>query len=66
MERKRVRWQIGGISCAACTARIERVLGRTAGILSVHADPTSRRAYIEYDAEQIAEPDIEAKIVQID
>ena len=65
MERKRVRWQIGGISCAACTARIERALGRTAGILSVHADPTSRRAYIEYDAEQIAEADIEAKIVQI-
>jgi len=65
MERRRVRWQIGGVSCAACTARIERVLGRTAGILSVHADPTSRRAYIEYDAETIDEAAIEAKIVQI-
>lgn len=48
-----VRLKITGMSCAACSARIERTLGKTSGIEKVLVNLAGEMATIEYDASVI-------------
>ncbi|MBR5429209.1 MAG: copper-translocating P-type ATPase [Firmicutes bacterium] len=62
---KKVTWQITGMSCAACSARIEKVLNRTAGIDQATVNLTAAKAYITYDPKQIDEDAICRRIEQL-
>ncbi len=42
-----------GMTCAACSARIEKKLGRMAGISSVNVNLTTQKATIEYNPSEI-------------
>jgi len=44
---------IGGMSCAACSARIERTLKSTAGVQTVEVDYITGKAKVTYDASEI-------------
>ena len=39
---------IGGMSCASCTGRIEKVLSRLPGVLSARVNLAAERAYVEW------------------
>ena len=45
--------KITGMSCAACSARIEKKLTRADGILSANVNLTTEKATVEYDPSQI-------------
>ena len=62
---KKVSWQITGMSCAACSARIEKVLNRTAGIEQATVNLTAAKAYISYDPKIIDEDAICRRIEQL-
>lgn len=65
MSVKKVSWQITGMSCAACSARIEKVLNRTAGVDQATVNLTAAKAYITYDPKQIDEDAICRRIEQL-
>ncbi len=56
---------ITGMSCAACSARIERVLARKAGIASAAVNLATERAKIRYDESVLSQADILAAIEKI-
>ncbi|MBO7668922.1 MAG: copper-translocating P-type ATPase [Firmicutes bacterium] len=62
---KKVSWQITGMSCAACSARIEKVLNRTDGIDQATVNLTAAKAYISYDPKLIDEDAICRRIEQL-
>lgn len=51
-----------GMSCAACSARIDRELAKVAGVRSVHADFADNKVTVEYDGDVLKESDIAAAI----
>ncbi|MBQ2614391.1 MAG: copper-translocating P-type ATPase [Clostridia bacterium] len=53
------------MTCAACSGRIERVLGKTEGIESAHVNLTTSIASIHYDEHLLSLEDIIAKIVKL-
>ncbi|HEX9062422.1 MAG TPA: heavy metal translocating P-type ATPase [Clostridia bacterium] len=62
-EEIKVELKITGMTCAACSARIEKKLGRTEGIKKAMVNLATERASIEYDASRIKVSDI-VKAVQ--
>lgn len=62
---KKVSWQITGMSCAACSARIEKVLNRTQGVDQATVNLTAAKAYISYDPKLIDEDAICRRIEQL-
>ena len=44
---------IGGMTCAACSARIERVLGKLEGVTSASVNLATEKATVHYDSQQI-------------
>jgi len=46
-QTEHIDLQITGMSCAACATRIEKVVGRIPGVLSVHVNLASEKAHIE-------------------
>lgn len=53
---------IKGMTCAACSSRIERRLNRTAGIVKVAVNLATEKAAIEYNGEVISPKEIEKVI----
>ncbi len=53
---------IGKMECAACSARIERVLGKTEGIRSAAVNLATEKATVEFDEKVISLDDIFANI----
>lgn len=45
--------KIGGMSCAACSSRVEKNLNRTEGIISAAVNLATETAKVEYDSEKI-------------
>lgn len=62
---KKVTWQITGMSCAACSARIEKVLNRTSGVEQATVNLTAAKAYISYDPKLIDEDGLSRRIQQL-
>jgi len=54
--------KISGMSCAACSARIERVLSKMEGVRSANVNLTTEKATVEYDPDKIKASDIIQKI----
>jgi len=51
--KKEVTIPIAGMTCAACSARIEKMLSKADGILSVSVNLATEKAAITYDPEKI-------------
>jgi Cu+-exporting ATPase len=53
---------IGGMTCAACAARVERALTKLEGVASARVNVAGERARVEYDPERVRAPDIAAAV----
>lgn len=65
MQTKTVRLKIKGMSCAACSTRLERKLNKTAGISQATVNLAMEKAQITYQADEISLPAIMERIVEI-
>ncbi len=55
------RWQVEGMSCAACAARIEKVIGAMEGVSSIRVNLAAAAAVAEFDPEKVSEKEIAAR-----
>ena len=46
--RARLIFQVGGMTCASCVSRVERALGKVAGVLSANVNLASGTATVEF------------------
>lgn len=51
--------QIGGMTCAACSSRVEKALSKTEGIITASVNLATETAAVEYDPEKIQLSEIE-------
>ena len=49
METKLIDLQVGGMTCAACSSRVERGLKKLDGVSNVHVNLATEKAVLEYD-----------------
>ncbi|MGD6873839.1 heavy metal translocating P-type ATPase [Sutcliffiella horikoshii] len=56
------RLQITGMTCAACSTRVERGLNKLAGVDTANVNLALENASVTYDPEQVSEKEIEKKI----
>ncbi|GHT01312.1 copper-translocating P-type ATPase [Synergistales bacterium] len=54
---------IGGMTCAACARRIERAVGKMAGVAETVVNFATEKLSVEYDEKILALRDIEKKVV---
>lgn len=59
---KKSEFNIKGMTCAACSARIEKVLSKTSGVKEANVNLATEKASILYDKEVLKEKDIIDKI----
>lgn len=52
MKRHKVRLDVGGMTCAACVARLEKALNRLEGVKSATANYATETVAVEYDPGQ--------------
>jgi len=60
-----LRLQVTGMTCAACSARIEKGLGRMGGVRSATVNMATAQAFVQYDSKVTGEADIRRKIEQL-
>ncbi len=53
---------VEGMTCAACSTRLERVLGKQAGVAAARVNLAANSANVEFDASQVSPLDITAAI----
>lgn len=53
---------VEGMTCAACSTRLERVLGKQAGVAAAQVNLAANSANVEFDASQVSPLDITAAI----
>lgn len=58
-------FRIGGMTCAACAARIEKGLGRMPGVSKAAVNLALETAHVEYDAEAVSMADMVRKVEQL-
>lgn len=58
----RLELKIGGMSCAACAARIEKRINKMEGVAGANVNLATERASIEYDHAQVKASDIIAAV----
>ncbi|MFZ7102365.1 MAG: heavy metal translocating P-type ATPase [Peptococcaceae bacterium] len=63
-KEKTVRLQVTGMTCAACSARIERRVPKLEGILEVNVNFGAEKATIKYDADVVKLKDVINKIIE--
>lgn len=56
---------VTGMTCAACSSRIEKVIGKLAGIKNITVNLTTEKLTVEYDEKAISFADIQEKIEKI-
>ncbi len=54
----RFELKVSGMSCAACSAKIEKKLGRTDGVIKASVNLATEKANVEYDPSKIKASDI--------
>ena len=59
---KQVHLQITGMTCAACSARIEKVLGKMEGVKEVNVNLATETSAILYDPNLLSANDLREKI----
>ncbi|SFL35217.1 Cu+-exporting ATPase [Gracilibacillus orientalis] len=63
-DEKKITLGITGMTCAACSNRIEKVLNKTEG-LDAQVNLTTEKASVTYDPENVKMEDIQAKIEKL-
>lgn len=63
MEKKTM--QVSGMTCAACSARIEKVLGKMAGIKKANVNLATEKLTVEYDENKTDFEQIKEKVEKI-
>ena len=58
-------FDVQGMTCAACSARIEKVLARKAGVKSAHVNLASEKMTVAFDEDQISSQDIQEAVKQL-
>ncbi|NMH73409.1 copper-translocating P-type ATPase [Bacillus sp. RO2] len=61
-KKKETRLQITGMTCAACSTRVERGLNKLVGVDTANVNLALENASVIYDPNQVTEKDIEKKI----
>ncbi|HRT82655.1 MAG TPA: heavy metal-associated domain-containing protein, partial [Oscillospiraceae bacterium] len=56
---------IEGMTCAACSARIEKVLGKMDGVSSATVNLAAEKLNLEYDQEKVSEDQIKKAVEKI-
>jgi P-type Cu+ transporter len=64
-ENKQITIAIGGMTCAACSQRIEKVLSRMEGVASCSVNLASEKALVTYDPSLVRLSQIKTKISQL-
>lgn len=59
---KKIIFTIGGMSCAACSSRIEKVLNKKAGIISAEVSLNTEKATVLFDEKLISKKEIAAAV----
>ena len=54
METKQIDLQVGGMTCAACSSRVERGLKKIDGVREARVNLATERAVVEYDPATVA------------
>lgn len=62
---KETTMQVTGMTCAACSARIEKVLNKMDGIEAASVNLATEKAVVQYDAQKTSPALIEAKIEKL-
>ncbi len=62
---KEVRFQVTGMSCAACSARIEKVLGKMDGIEKVNVNLATETSTVVYYSKKVTVQEIKEKVEKI-
>jgi len=60
-----LRLQVTGMTCAACSARIEKGLLRLNGVHQANVNMATAQAFVQYDPRAVGEKGIRAKIEQL-
>lgn len=63
--KDQVELNITGMTCAACSSRIERALNRLPGVYSAIVNLAAEKAIIEFNPSEISSSDIKAKIADL-
>ncbi|MFT3952607.1 MAG: heavy metal translocating P-type ATPase [Oscillospiraceae bacterium] len=63
--RTSVTIPIGGMSCAACAARIEKTLGKLPGVTAAAVNLAAEKAVVTYDPQRIRRGEIKAAITKL-
>ena len=61
----KVTFAVGGMTCAACSGRIEKILGKMNGVKSVTVNLAAENATVLYDKSEVSISDIADKVEQI-
>lgn len=56
---------VSGMSCAACSARVEKVLNGANGVISAGVNLATNKATIEYDADQTSLEELAVRVTDI-
>ncbi|OHR55389.1 cation-translocating P-type ATPase [Staphylococcus sp. HMSC061G12] len=62
---EKAEFKISGMTCAACSSRIERVLSRTEGIDQANVNLVTEKASIEYDQSHVDMDQVFEKVKQL-
>ncbi|KHF33157.1 Copper-exporting P-type ATPase A [Paenibacillus sp. P1XP2] len=65
MMKETMDFDITGMTCAACAARIEKGLGRMPGVTRVNVNLALERARVEYAAGMVTVKDMEKKVERL-
>jgi P-type Cu+ transporter len=61
-QLERVTLPVTGMTCAACSARIEKVLRRLDGVAAANVNLAAHRATVDYDPEKVNTADLAGRI----
>ncbi|MGB9904349.1 MAG: copper ion binding protein, partial [Desulfotomaculales bacterium] len=61
-KRRKISLPVEGMSCAACAARVERLLKETPGVFGAAVNLVTGRAVFEYDPERVSLSDLAEEI----
>lgn len=63
MTNKKITIEVEGMTCSACSSRIERVLNKNEGVSSAVVNLLANKATIEFDDNKIKEEEL-VKIIE--
>ncbi|MDR0394867.1 MAG: heavy-metal-associated domain-containing protein [Tannerella sp.] len=55
-----VAFRAGQMHCGGCAGKVNKNIGEEAGVISVDADPTTKRVLIKYDANKVTSDELKA------